>query len=485
MQSIEPNHDFLGLIGIEFDEGLRLYGVTPRFWYHKYSCAVHTLEQASVRILRQKEKATFDDCEFSEEEYRQVRNNIKRIKLNYPDQDILEEENHEEESELGEESVFEIDFKPEEVLTNLFNLCEFYRKHQKKEIFVDSEFSPNSLPLFLYENFVEKLEENTRELRRTYRSVVEQVGAVRGKITTRGMMMMVARPSPRIECEFETFDIQAPLYRVMMTTLDVIRSSHLQKGFKFLDERFQQICRRGANLRLKLMEIPSFPLATALRECAILRRRLPRIFKQFEDIIPLAEQILRAESEKQKDEEIEKDCPWWHITAPSSKLWELLLEKSLENNSNYQVESQESLEGPWEGSGPKNIDLRIQPTTTDNNGVFLIDAKYTKKKDIPSSVYQYQQFFYAVAWAAKGPPPSAMALVHPASNTEEEELDPISYNLVGNISTLINKGEIPFKVWTIRFPQPEDLRKSNLTTYLSSTNKRLEDLMADAVWKFQ
>ncbi|MDC0056275.1 McrC family protein [Deltaproteobacteria bacterium] len=479
MQSIEPNHDFLGLIGIEFDDGLRLYGVTPRFWYQKYSPELYPLEQASVRILRQKEEANFDDCEFAEDERRQVEKNIERIKLNYNDQDILEEDNQDGKTEADEDSVLEIDFKPEEVLTNLFNLCEFYRENQKEELFVDSEFSSNRLPLFLYENFVGKLEANTRELRRTYRSVVEQVGAVRGKITTRGMMMMVARPSPRIECEFETFDVRAPLYRVMMTTLDVIRSSHLPSGFKFLDERFQQICRRGANLRMKLIEIPSFPLASALRECRILRRRLPRMFKQFEEIIPLAEQILRNESEKQKEEESEKDSPWWHITAPSSKLWELLLEKSLEDNSNYQVESQESLEGPWEGSGQKNIDLCIQPTSTDNNGVFLVDAKYAKKKDIPSSGYQYQQFFYAVAWAAKGPPPSAMALVHPASNEEEEKMNPISYNLVGKISTLINKGEIPFKLWTIRFPQPEDLEKSNLVDYLSETNKRLEILMAE------
>jgi 5-methylcytosine-specific restriction endonuclease McrBC regulatory subunit McrC len=490
MAQIKPNHDFLGLIGIELETGLRLYGVTPRFWYQRYSPEVKLLEESSVRILRQKEEADIGEDELADKEYSQIKKNIERIKVNYNKQDILEKEDQETNSGLKEEDqdkgekpkeevVFEIDFKPEEVLTSLFNLCEFYRKHQKKDLLVDSEYSSNSLPLFLYEHFVERLEEHTRELRRTYRSVIEPVGAVRGKITTRGMMMMVARPSPRIECEFETFDIQAPLYRVMMTTLDVIRSSHLPMGFKFLDERFQHICRRGANLRMKMMEIPSFPLASALRECAILRRRLPRMFKQFEDIIPLAEQILRNESEKQKEEESEKDRPWWHITAPSSKLWELLLEKSLENNSNYQVESQDPLEGPWEGSGKKNIDLCIQPTTGGKNGVFLVDAKYTKKKDIPSSGYQYQQFFYAVAWAAKGPPPSAMALAHPASNTEEEELNPISYDLVGNIRTIINKGEIPFKLWTIRFPQPEDLRTSDLSSYLSSTNKRLENLMAE------
>jgi len=477
LQGIEPNHDFLGLIGIEFEEGLRLYGVTPRFWYQRYSHEVQHLDGSSVRILRQKESVDLGD----DEEHRQVEKNIQRIKTNYGELDILEQDPQDKKVSSKKDAgpVPLVDFNSEEVLTALFNLCEFYRKNQEEEISVDSEFSSNSLPLFLFEKFIGKLEENTRELRRTYRSVVEPVGAVRGKITTRGMMMMVARPSPRIECEFETFDIQAPLYRVMMSTLDVIRSSHLPSGFKFLDERFQQICRRGANLRMKMMEIPSFPLATALRECGKLHRRLPRMFKQFEEIMPLAEQILRNESEKQKEEESEKDNPWWHITAPSSKLWELLLEKSLENNPDYQVESQKSLDGPWEGSGQKNIDLCIQSLLDENAGMSLVDAKYAERKDTPSSGYQYQQFFYAVAWAAIKKPPSAMALAHPASDTEEEERKPDSHDLEEYISNFINKDQIPFKIWTIRFPQPEDLRASDLSAYLSSTNLRLKQLLEE------
>ena len=490
MPQIKPNHDFLGLIGIEFEEGLRLYGVAPRFWYKRYSSEVQNLEGSTVRILRQKEMVNFGNVDFARKECMEIENNMERIKTNYVEQDILpaggdfvEEETPEDtqvDSENVEESpkeVVELDFKSEDVLISLFNLCEFYRRNQKEELLVDSEFSSNSLPLFQYEKFIEKLEESTRELRRTYRSVVEPVGAVRGKITTRGMMMMVAHPSPRIECEFETFDIQSPVYRVMMTTLDVIRGYNLPNSFKFLEERFQMVSRRGANLRSKFVEIPSFPVAVGLRECAKLRRRLPRTFKQFEELIPLAEQILLNESEKQKEDQSEKDSPWWHITAPSSKLWELLLEKSLDDNTDYHVESQESLEGPWEGSGQKNIDLCIQKTSTGRSDVFLIDAKYAHKKRIPSSVYQYQQFFYAVAWAAMGPPPSAMALAHPASNKEEEESDPLCYDLVGEISNLINKSEIPFKVWTIRFPQPEDLRKSNLAEYLSLVSKRLIHLM--------
>ena len=492
MPKIKPNHDFLGLIGIEFEEGLRLYGVAPRFWYKRYSPEVQNLEGSTVRILRQKENIDFGNDEFANKECMEIKKNIRRIKTNYVEQDILpvgedivEEETPEDaqvDSENVEESpkmVIELDFKSEDVLISLFNLCEFYRRNQTEEMLVDSEFSSNSLPLFQYEKFIEKLEESTRELRRTYRSVVESVGAVRGKITTRGMMMMVARPSPRIECEFETFDIQSPIYRVMMTTLDVIRGYNLPNSFKFLDERFQMVSRRGANLRSKLVEIPSFPIAVALRECAKLRRSLPRTFKQFEELIPLAEQILLNESEKQKEEQSEKDSPWWHITAPSSKLWELLLQKSIEYSTEYKVEVQESVEGPWKGSGQKNIDLCIQSLSDDNPGMFLVDAKYAERKSTPSSGYQYQQFFYAVAWAAKERPLSAMALAHPASNAEEEGGKSESHDLEEYISNFINKGQIPFKIWTIKFPQPSDLRKSNLEDYLSTTNSRLRELLEE------
>ncbi len=481
MPEVEPNHDFLGLMGIEFEEGLRLYAITPRFWYKRFSNEVQHIDDVSVRILRQKEKVDLGNDDFAMNEWQEVKKNIQRIKTSYDENDLLEDVFLLEKGEKEPTKVVELDFTSEDVLISLFNLCDFYRKNQEQEVLVDSELGLNSLPLFQYEKFVERLEETTRELRRTYRSVIEPVGAVRGRITTRGMMMMVAQPSPRIECEFETFDIQAPLYRVMMTTLDVIRTYHLPKSFKFLDERFQGICRRGANLRTKLIEIPSFPLSSALRECAKLRRRLPRMFKHFEEIIPLAEQILRNESEKQKEQENEKDSSWWHITAPSSKLWELLLEKSMKDNSNYHVEPQEPLSGPWEGSGTKNIDLRISSTSKSDNEVILVDAKYAIKKDPPSSSYQYQQFFYAAAWAAEGLTPSAVALAHPASNVEEEEAKPTSHNLEEYIVDFFNGSQIPFKLWTIRFPQPSDLKSSDLRAYLSSTNTRLVEMISESV----
>ena len=70
----------------------------------------------------------------------------------------------------------------------------------------------------------------------------------------------------------------------------------------------------------------------------------------------------------------------------SSKLWELLLQKSIEYSTEYKVEVQESVEGPWKGSGLKNIDLCIQSLSDDNPGMFLVmkyaDRKSTQLSDI-------------------------------------------------------------------------------------------------------
>ena len=174
MPQIKPNHDFLGLIGIEFEEGLRLYGVAPRFWYKRYSPEVQNLEGSTVRILRQKENVDFGNDELARKECTEIEKNMQRIKTNYQQKNLVaKDEKHDEESNEEETSeniqvdsenvdesskeLLESDFKSEDVLISLFNLCEFYRKNQKEELLIDSEFSSNSLPLFQYEKFIEKL----------------------------------------------------------------------------------------------------------------------------------------------------------------------------------------------------------------------------------------------------------------------------------------------------------------------------------------
>jgi 5-methylcytosine-specific restriction endonuclease McrBC regulatory subunit McrC len=477
MVSIVPNHDFLGLVGIQNEDILTLYGIVPRFWSDTFSDERQVLDSnVHARILTQNKVTKLD-----KDEAEQVQEKIDRVKRIYTREgDVVDPDEGEEESEdnvVPEDEYYSLG-EASEILEKLFYLCEFYHKNRdKKNINEKQEVVRDGLPIFLFEEFVEMLEQRTRELRRTYRTVVEDVGAVRGRITTHGMMMMVARPSPMIECEYETFDIRAPLYKVMMSTLDVIRSTQLPSGFNFLEEKFEHICRRSANLRMKMAEIPSFPLVAAIRECIKLNRRLPRMFRPFEELLPIALQILKRESHRLNVEEEKQQ--WWHITVPSSKLWEILLEKSLKmGGSRWDVQAQEKVHGPWHVKTPKSIDIRV--TNRSTNDVTLLDAKYSVAKETPSPEYQYQQFFYAVKWAAvkENNPPKRVVLLHPAINEKEENENRYSNEkgLHNDLKDLLT-GDVKFNVWTLPFPQPNNITNSDLEDYLEMINPKLAALI--------
>ena len=473
MSIVKPYHDFLGLIGIQHGEVLTLYGIVPRFWYGTFPHERQQLDSNVYgRILTQNKIVKLE-----KEEAERILKKIDAVKGLYPRQGDVVDPN-EDNKQLIDNFVPEFDdnsqFDTPELLQKLFHLCNFY---QKNKVANESlEIVRNGLPIFLFEEFVEKLEQLTRELRRTYRTVIERVGTVRGRITTRGMVMMVAQPSPIIECEYETFDIQAPLYKVMMSTLDVIRSTQLPSGFNFLEEKFEQICRRGANLRMKMAEIPSLPLAAAIRECTELERRLPRMFRPFGELLSIALQILKREFYRLKLEEEEQK--WWHFTAPSSKLWEMLLEKSLElSGEQWKIEPQEDLKGPWHVKSPKKIDLSI--TNNETGKVTLLDAKYSVAKETPSSEYQYQQFFYAVKWTVeRNKPPEKVALLHPAANEQQETTDQYTFSK-GFGPDLENYlgANVNFNVWTLPFPQPDIITDSNLIEYMELINPRLKALL--------
>lgn len=471
--SIKPDHDFLGLVGVQHEDTLTLYSIVPRFWGEKFSDNLQVLDSnVHARVLTQN-KVT----KLNKDEAERVQEKITRIMGIYTQpEEITDSVEGQGEVAFQGDDYFPIG-DASEILEKLFYLCEFYYKNRnKKDIDEKQEVIHDGLPVFLFEEFVEMLEQRTRELRRTYRTVVEDVGAVRGRITTRGMMMMVARPSPMIECEYETFDIQAPLYKVMMSTLDVIRSTQLPYGFNFLEEKFENICRRGANLRMKMSEIPSLPLVSAIRECMKLNRRLPRMFKPFEELLPLALQILKRESHRLNVEEEKQQ--WWHITVPSSKLWELLLEKSLKmRGSRWDVQAQEKVHGPWHVKTPKSIDIRV--TNRFTNDVTLVDAKYSVAKETPSPAYQYQQFFYAVKWAVKEKKlPKRVVLLHPAINEKEENENLYSNEkgLDDDLKDLLT-GDVKFNVWTLPFPQPKNITNSDLDDYLRMINPKLAALI--------
>lgn len=436
MTTITPHHDYLGIVGVPEGDKYLIYCVIPRFWSEKVPQSYTSVDE--IRILKQNQEQELPSADAKK--YKEVAQKITQVyrEKQQTSGDVVngDDDNDDPIDPIDGETI--IALSPEsykEVLSAVYRLCRYYKEQEMLNS--PLEYSENALPIFLFKRFVTELAPKIRELRRSYSPIVEEVGAVRGRMTLRGMMNIKAKPSSKIECEFETFEVNSPLYRLLVTVLEVIVSTKITgklQNLQFLEELFQEdgeyIRKEAIILRRHLAMISSLSIHQALQVCKQFQRRLPSRFRNFATLIQYSSHILQQEYDQvsKPPKELEQ---WWHVTAPSSKLWEQLLENSLDTLKNIQVNvddngkkrhSQEDLEGPWEGSGTKNIDLvvkkQVKTQQAADTHVWLLDAKYAHLKNPPNSDYQYQQFFYAMAYPKqKTGQVKSIALIH-ATNAE-------------------------------------------------------------------
>ena len=207
---------------------------------------------------------------------------------------------------------------------------------------------------------------------------------------------------------------------------------------------------------VKLSMIRPYPVQEALQHTTSLIRSLPRKFGHFRELIELCELYLSAtniEFSVQGD-----PLNFFHITAPTSKVWEKIVETGLNSSERVtRVDPQEPLNGPWVSNNEnlnrqKNIDLKIH---LEDKSFILGDAKYAIAKEMPNSGYQYQQFFYLHAYQkSSGLSPKSMSLIHPLSSSKassvisklslEEDLRPLNI-------------DVPWLIIELPFPQIDDL----------------------------
>ena len=415
---VQPTFDVLSIIGVSHmvDNQTQyvVYGIMPRFWREKTNSQMNSSkerffdevvlsQEPPIRLLKQLETVELVPLESKllNKIFKKVRKQIKQsnddILSLSEDTDVIEESSH---INMSADSSI--------VLESIYRLCKFYQDEKEEDVFrsKDGEYSlgKNGLPFFLFRAFVSELRQHMRELRRSYRFVREEVGAVRGRITRRGMVNIKAKPSSRIECEFETFDISAPIYKVLKTTLEMISKFDVSKlgALQFLQDELVDIKRQSNQLRNILQDLPVYSVNEAIRECQKLQRRIPRTFRMYEKALQYAEHILRQEAMLRDPLHKDDSQYWWHISAPTSKVWEKLLYKSFEKIEGGIIRDQKDLlfEGPWVNNqvtsrkNNKELDLSFQK----GNDILLFDAKYTTFEKTPKSNYQYQMHFYADAY---------------------------------------------------------------------------------------
>ena len=439
-----PNHDFIGIFFVSSLEETTLYAVVPRFWHTNITHELRTFNGINLRILTQNKPTKLPPSEADA-----VSSQMNRIKKIYSEESTSSGDIEKPDPQRTEDSYEEVD-----ILKALLILCEFYNTKNRKN--PHYEVSSTGDSLLLVAKIVQALEQNLVELTRTYSKIVQKSDSIRGKITPRGMMMMVAQPSARIECEFQKFDVQSPIYRVFSTVLDIIISDDLPNYLDIIDDSFRELGPRASFLRSKLSMIRPYSVQEALQHTTSLIRSLPRKFGHFRELIELCELYLSATN---IDFSVQGDpLDFFHITAPTSKAWENIVSTGLNASELVTlVDEQEPLDGPWVSKNEnlnrkKKIDLMVH---LEDKSFILGDAKYAIAKEMPDSRYQYQQFFYLHAYQkSSGLSPKSMSLIHPLSLGKDSTVKS-SLSLEGYLRHQ-NK-DVPWLIIELPFPQIDDL----------------------------
>lgn len=305
--------------------------------------------------------------------------------------------------------------------------------------------------------FVQYVEERLRRIRRGYVPVVETLGVVRGRITTRGLIEHAATGIPRLECEHDEFTEATPLFRVLVTTLELIASGTIASRHGLSDWIvFEQLAERAIHLRRLLAPIPSLPLRVAVDEVA--RIRLSRLQREWEGPLALARQILRSEPPRTGAAAAGgKAVQWWFDTA---KLWEQVVEQVV-CAAGWEVQAQGGAYGDgtklvlWEGlGGAKRPDMVAWRTDADGAvDSRVIDAKYKiVDEDRVTASDQYQIFAYSLL--AKVPPtpakpPTGAALVYPRH--AHDKLPQHKFAMRGDASRVL------LEILSLQYPTADDV----------------------------
>ena len=305
----------------------------------------------------------------------------------------------------------------ERIVNAVWALTKLKNDHEKEN---QSIQKLDSADLFdVYHAFMAQLEHLLRDVKRSYRETTERTRVIRGRLSNRGRLNLVMRPSNRFECIFDEFVVQAPVYKIITSCLEIILNADFHSSFLWLHKQFTTMRQQGQVHVRTLAGVEAFPRNLARSELRKLERRLPRRFRSFEPLLPLMKRILDDDASQLVDEDEPATSVRIVHEADSEKVWEKFLENGLKVFG-HQVENQAKYERTWNVGRTKELDIRL------NGGVELVDAKYySKLSEVRGSGNQYQMLFYMFAqfglnMDALGERPKRITLVYPLSDEEDE-----------------------------------------------------------------
>jgi hypothetical protein len=321
-------------------------------------------------------------------------------------------------------------------------------------------------------DFVHEMHRLQHRIRKGYVPEEDRLAAIRGRITDRGVLEYEMTGIPLLECRFDEFVEATPLFRVLVTALDVVSAGGLRSSLGVeTDGLFGSMSEvHPTTMREQLRSIPSLPLPVARATAD--RLRLTRLQQEWQRPLDLAKRILRAESVETGYATQEGSMTVW--TVDTAKVWEKVLERAFQA-AGVTVSTQQGMNPPWQGLGAER---RPDLTVTHEDKTYLLDAKYKLGTPGSSTADQYQMFAYSLISKV---PPDAVALVYPSVGEDAVRAYGMprsrqTTNLpIDPTASFVNPS---LHLLTAPFPRPETVRNEmSWTTYLALVGEGLVEVL--------
>jgi|GEM_PF-3564744 len=371
-------------IGFSGNEGGYIVAVVPRLWFPE-KIPVGYVDDSKILIVPDKGSRTFRSSEIPGSDFRDHNDNFW-VTISDRRNDAENQFQHDIQR-IEDES---------KLIHALFNLI---RHNPKFSIENNPLFSLSSdsreFTTFLFKAIIDTVNQEMRELRRSYHEIKVQSSTIRGRIDFSASIPLLASGSPELVCISEEFSLRAPHYSALMTAFDYISSYRsANSATSLLAPILKEITEEATVTRAKFREIPSFSHGIAVR--TLRTTPLPPPLRKWSAIFGFALLVLEGGGANMEAGQTVNNTATWS----GALLWENVLETVAERAFPYSWYTQNDLDmhNPWHIGDHSPANKKPDIVISKDDYDIVIDAKYYDDlSSVMSGSSNYQMLGYALS----------------------------------------------------------------------------------------
>ena len=245
----------------------------------------------------------------------------------------------------------------------------------------------SQINIVLARALVQHIKSRMRELRRTYKPIIETTSVVKGRILLAQSAPFLSQGMPRVVCKIDEFSVRSVHYSALMCALESLRGDYSSLDDHPMKSILEELVDEAQALRAQFKEVASISRSKAIY--ALSRVPLPPQLRAWRDIFNYALKILQGLDGNRETVSVNVFVPFGELTE---KAWEKILfdilNRAFPGMVTEQTEDENKLNSPWINAGKKKEpDLLIRKDNVD----VILDAKYydSVEKVLSSSSYQF------------------------------------------------------------------------------------------------